>query len=231
MSSPSGLRDAFNETGWTVVTRKSRNRQQSSRRRGCSDKCGKVLGSLWDDDNGMILVQVADHERNGEDLSLSFCGVFDASTSFVHSSLEGVCVVVEVRTPVLFWAVLPLWRETGVIHIVTRINTRTKGSGTFFDMSHFQKHRRECMSSHRKNSGDTRTTSRHCGKKASAASKSRKIFRGAGRDPIPARGERSVTGRTDEGREPQDRVGSLPSEASSLGRCQGHKGWKSSLLG
>ena len=30
-------------------------------------------------------------------------------------------------------------------------------------------------------------------------SSSGKIFRGAGRDPIPARGERSVTGRTDEG--------------------------------
>ena len=35
--------------------------------------------------------------------------------------------------------------------------------------------------------------------KLSSASKSGKIFRGAGRDPIPARGERSVTGRTDEG--------------------------------
>ena len=35
--------------------------------------------------------------------------------------------------------------------------------------------------------------------KPSSASKSGKIFRGAGRDPIPARGERSVTGRTDEG--------------------------------
>ena len=35
--------------------------------------------------------------------------------------------------------------------------------------------------------------------KPSSASKSAKIFRGAGRDPIPARSERSVTGRTDEG--------------------------------
>ena len=35
--------------------------------------------------------------------------------------------------------------------------------------------------------------------KPSSASKSGKIFRAAG-DPIPARGERSVTGRTDEGR-------------------------------
>ena len=35
--------------------------------------------------------------------------------------------------------------------------------------------------------------------KPSSASKSGEIFRGAGRDPIPARGERSVTGRTDEG--------------------------------
>ena len=35
--------------------------------------------------------------------------------------------------------------------------------------------------------------------KPSSASKSGKIFRGAGGDPIPARGERSVTGRTDDG--------------------------------
>ena len=35
--------------------------------------------------------------------------------------------------------------------------------------------------------------------KPSSASKSGKIFRGAARYPIPARGERSVTGRTDEG--------------------------------
>ena len=55
-----GLRDAFNEAGWTVVTHKWRNRQQGSRRRGCSDKRGMVLGSLWDDDNDMILGQVAD---------------------------------------------------------------------------------------------------------------------------------------------------------------------------
>ena len=60
MSSPPGLRDAFSEAGWTVVTRKSRNRQQCSRRRGCSDKRGTVLGSLSDDDNDMILGQVAD---------------------------------------------------------------------------------------------------------------------------------------------------------------------------
>ena len=60
MSSPPGLRDAFSEAGWTVVTRTSRNRQQCSRRRGCFDKRGTVLGSLWDDDNDMILGQVAD---------------------------------------------------------------------------------------------------------------------------------------------------------------------------
>ena len=60
MSSPPGLCDVFSEAGWTVVTRKSRNRQQSSRRRGCFDKSGTVLGSLWDDDNDMILGQVAD---------------------------------------------------------------------------------------------------------------------------------------------------------------------------
>ena len=44
MSSPTGLSDAFREAGWTVVTRKLRNRQQCSRRRGCSDKRGMVLG-------------------------------------------------------------------------------------------------------------------------------------------------------------------------------------------
>ena len=43
-----------------MVTRKSRNRQQCSRRRGCSDKRGTVLGSLWDEDNDMILGQVVD---------------------------------------------------------------------------------------------------------------------------------------------------------------------------
>ena len=67
--------------------------------------------------------------------------------------------------------------------------------------------------------------------KPSSASKSGKIFRGAGGDPIPARGERSVTGRTGRGTEPQDRLGSLPSKASSLECCQDHKGQKSSLLG
>ena len=60
ISSPPGLRDAFKEVGWTVVTRKSRNRQQCSRRRGCFNKRGTVLGSLWDGDNDMILGQVAD---------------------------------------------------------------------------------------------------------------------------------------------------------------------------
>ena len=57
MSSPPG---PFNEAGWTVVTRESRSRQQGSRRRGCSDKRGMVLGSLRDDDHHMILGQVAD---------------------------------------------------------------------------------------------------------------------------------------------------------------------------
>ena len=59
-SSPPGLRDAVSEAGWTVVTRKSRNRQQCSGRRGCFGKSGTVLGSLWDGDNDMILEQVAD---------------------------------------------------------------------------------------------------------------------------------------------------------------------------
>ena len=59
-SSPPGLRDACSEVGWIVVTWKSRNRQQCSRLHGSCDKCGTVLGSLWDDDNDMILGQVAD---------------------------------------------------------------------------------------------------------------------------------------------------------------------------
>ena len=56
MSSPPGLRDA--STKLDEVTHKSRNRQQGSGRRGCSDKRGLVLGSLWDDDNDMILVKL-----------------------------------------------------------------------------------------------------------------------------------------------------------------------------
>ena len=128
--SPPGLRDAFCEGGWTVLTRKSQNRQQCSRRRGFCDKRGTVLGSLWDDDNDMILVQFADHRTR-----------------------KGI--------------VLP-----------------------------------ENMMQWIPQSG--------------------KIFRGAGGTPSL----REVGG-TD----PQDRLGSLPSEASSLERCQDHKGWKSSLLG
>ena len=42
------------------MTRKLRNRQQRSKRHGCCDKRGTVLGSLWDDDIDMILGQVAD---------------------------------------------------------------------------------------------------------------------------------------------------------------------------
>ena len=45
-SSPLGLRDAFSEAGWTVVTRKSRNRQQCFRRRGCFDKSGDFCGTM-----------------------------------------------------------------------------------------------------------------------------------------------------------------------------------------
>ena len=44
----------------TVVTHKSRNCQQCSRRRGCLDKRGTVVGSLWDNDNDMVLMQLAD---------------------------------------------------------------------------------------------------------------------------------------------------------------------------
>ena len=125
MSSPPGLRDAFSEAGWTVVTRKSRNRQQC---RGCSDKRGTVLGSLWDDDNDMILVQVADDRTRKGMVKIS--AVVD-SGAFSNALPENM----------MQW--IPL--------------------------------------------------------KPSSASKSGKIFRGAGGDPILARGERSVTGRTEEG--------------------------------
>ena len=60
MSSPPGLSDARSEAGWTVVTRKLRNRQQCSTLHGCCGKRGTVFGSLWDGDNDMILGQVAD---------------------------------------------------------------------------------------------------------------------------------------------------------------------------
>ena len=42
------------------MTRKSRNRQQGSRRRVCSGKRGMLLGSLWDGVKDVILGQVAD---------------------------------------------------------------------------------------------------------------------------------------------------------------------------
>ena len=118
----------FNEAGWTVVTRKARNRQQGSRRRGCSDKCGTVLGSLWDDDNDMILGQVADDQTRKGMVKIS---------AVVDSGAEANAL----PENMMQW--IPL--------------------------------------------------------KRSSASKSGKIFRGAGGDPIPARGERSVTGRTEEG--------------------------------
>ena len=159
MGSPPGLRDAFNEAGWTVVKRKSRNHQQCSKRRGCCDKRGTVLGSLWDDDNDMILGHVAD-DRTKKGMVKFSAGVDSGAEA--HALLENM----------FRWLTL----------------------------------------------------------KPSSASKSGKIFRGAGGDPIPAGGERSVTGRTDEG-QPQDRLGRLPSEASSPERCQDHNGWKSSLLG
>ena len=55
MSSPPGLRAAFSEAGWTVVTHKSRNRQQCSWRLGCSDKRGTTLRSRQNDDNDIHL--------------------------------------------------------------------------------------------------------------------------------------------------------------------------------
>ena len=84
MSSPPGLRDAFNEAGWTVVTRKARNRQQGSRRRGCSDKRGTVLGSLWDDDNDMILGQVADDRTKKGLLKISAVVDSGAEANALH---------------------------------------------------------------------------------------------------------------------------------------------------
>ena len=118
MSSPPGLRDAFNEAGWTVVTRKARNRQQGSRRRGCSDKRGTVLGSQWDDDNDMIMGQVADDRTKKGLVNIS---------AVVDSGAEANAL----PENMMQW--IPL--------------------------------------------------------KPSSASKSGKIFRGAGGDPIPARGE------------------------------------------
>ena len=129
-SSPQGLRDAFSEAGRTVVTRKSRNRQQVFRRRGCFDKRGTVLGSLWDDDNGMILGKVLATEPRQEQEALRISAVVDSGAE-ANALPENM----------LQW--IPL-----------------KPSSTF---------------------------------------KSGKIFRGAGRDPSPARGERSVTGKTDDG--------------------------------
>ena len=157
ISSPPGPSDACSEAGWTVVTRKLRNRQQCSRLHGCCDKRGTVLGSLWDDDNDMILGQVADDRTRKGMVKIS---------AVVDSGAEANAL------PEMQW--IPL--------------------------------------------------------KPSSASKSGKIFRGAGRDPIPARGERSVTDRTDEGKSRRGCLGSLPSEASSPERCQNHQGWKSSLL-
>ena len=129
MSSPPGVRDAFSEAGWTVVTHKSRNRQQCSRRRGCSDNRGTVLGSLWDDYNDMILGQVADDPTRKGMVKIS---------AVVDSGAEANAL------PENMMQSIPL--------------------------------------------------------KPSSASKSGKIFRNAGGDPIPARRERSVTGRTEEDR-------------------------------
>ena len=128
MRSPPGLSDAFSEAGWTVVTRKLRNRQQCSRRHGCCDKRGTVLGSLWDDDNDMILGQVAHGRTRKEKVQISTVVDVSAEANALPENM-------------MQW--IPL--------------------------------------------------------KPSSASKSGKIFRGAGGDPIPAQDERSVTGRTEEG--------------------------------
>ena len=58
VSSPPGMHDVFSETGWIVVTRKSRDRTKLTRRYWYLDKSGTVLASLWDDD--VILGQVPD---------------------------------------------------------------------------------------------------------------------------------------------------------------------------
>ena len=129
MSSPPGLRDAFNEAGWTggdpqIAKPPARLRV----RLGCSDKRGMVLGSVWDDDNDMILWQVADDRTKKGMVKISAvvdCGA--EANAFPENMVQSI----------------PL--------------------------------------------------------KPSSGSKSGKNFRGAGRDPITARGERSVTSRTEEG--------------------------------
>ena len=75
----------------------------------------------------------------GAHLVLSFCGVFDASTSFGHISSERVCRCSCADSSASLDPAT-LLRETVVIHIVTRTNTRTTGSRTFFDLPHFQNH-------------------------------------------------------------------------------------------
>ena len=95
---------------------------------GALIKRGRVLGTLWDNDNDMILGQVANDRTKRGMVKIS---------AVVDSGAEANAL----RENMMQWI---LW-------------------------------------------------------KPSSASKSGKMFRGAGRDPILARGERSVTGRTDEG--------------------------------
>ena len=122
-SSVQKLAGSLSEAGWTVVTRKPQNRQQSSRRRGCSDKRFAVLGSLWDYHNVMILAQVADDRTKKGMVKIS---------AVVDSRAEANAL----PENIMQW--IPL--------------------------------------------------------KPSSASRSGKIFRGAGRDPIPPRGERWPNG-------------------------------------
>ena len=129
MTTGFGLRDGFSEVRRIVVSRTSRNRQQCLRRRGCFDKRGTVLGSLCNDDNDMILGQVADD-----------------------------------RT------------KKGMVDISAVVDSDAEANGLTGNMMQW------------------------IPLKPSSASKSGKIFQGAGGDPILARGERSVTGRTDEGK-------------------------------
>ena len=91
MISP-GLRDAFSEAGWTAATRKSGNRQQCSRRRGCCAKRGSALGSLWDDDNDLILGQVADDRSKTGMVKISAVVDSGAEANALPENMMGIAM-------------------------------------------------------------------------------------------------------------------------------------------
>ena len=51
VNSPPGLHDAFGDAGWTMMTRRSRNRTNFTSRDEYLGKRGTALRSLWDDDD------------------------------------------------------------------------------------------------------------------------------------------------------------------------------------